>query len=76
MLFLNREHDLVKIDGKYYDGANLSGSTTLSEMKYARESERLNGLSETQLESMLEVDDEWREYPPLASKVDCIVRFQ
>ena len=44
MLFLNEQHDLVKIGGLYYDGANPEGVKRLSDLKFVRDP--ANGLSE------------------------------
>ena len=67
MLFLNREHDLVRIGGLYFDGADLHGKPRLSEMEYVRRwSPELSKKTEEELLSLLEEDWEWRGYPPLA----------
>lgn len=73
MLFLNEQHDLVKIGGLYYDGANPEGVKRLSDLKFVRDP--ANGLSEKtedELEAMLRVDNDWKSYAPLANHVDII----
>lgn len=73
MLFLNEQHNLVKIGGLYYDGANPEGVKKLSDLKFVRDP--ANGLSEKtedELEAMLRVDNDWKSYPALANYVGII----
>lgn len=73
MLFLDERHDLVKIGGLYYDGANPEGAERLSDLAFVRDP--ANGLSdktEDELEAMLRVDDDWKSYPALANYIGII----
>ena len=76
MLFLNQEHSIVNIAGLFFDAADCAGVERLSDMKYVRESPKLSRLSEEQLEKLLEVDEEWRKYKPLASRVGMIEKYE
>ncbi len=76
MLFLAHEHDLVKIDGKYYDGADIHGKKRLQDMQFVREHDSLYRLAEEELEKLLIVDEDWKGYRPLASKVGLIERMR
>ena len=74
LLFLNNEHNVVKIMNKFYDGFNSYGVINLSDLQYVKESEHLSKLSEAGLRTMLKVDNDWKTYKPLSSNVHLIER--
>ena len=76
LLFLNEEHNIIKIKDKYYDGSNINGIKKLSDLTYVKEFEHLSKLSEIELLSLLKVDEEWRTYKPLANHVHMIERIK
>lgn len=76
MLFLNEEHDIVQIDGKFYDGFNSSGVRNLKDLHYVKTSESLNGLSEEKLRSLLRVDNDWKTYRPLKNNIYLIEKVR
>ena len=69
LLFLNREHNLVKINNLYFDGANEEGVQYLKDLDYVKESSKLNKLSEEELINLLKVDEAWKTYEVLANNV-------
>ena len=76
MLFLADEHNLVKIDGKYFDGADTYGKERLEDLQFVREHNSLCKLTEEELEKLLVEDVEWKNYKPLASRVHLIEKIR
>ena len=72
LLFLNKEHNLVKINNLYFDGANVKGVQYLKDLDYVKESSKLNKLSEKELIDLLKVDEDWKTYDVLARNIHLI----
>ena len=73
MLFLDERHDLVKIDDKYYDAANPEGVSRLSDLEFVKNpANRLSDKTEEELQSMLKIDNDWKNYPALSHYVHLI----
>ena len=75
MLLLGTEHDILKVDGKYYDGYNIEGVSKLTDLQYVKESPTLSIRTNKGLTKLLEVDEEWKSYKPLSSKVHLIKKY-
>ena len=75
MLFLNHEHNIVKIDCLYFDAADSNGAEKLSDLQYVKESPELSKLTEEELQKLVIVDEDWKGYSPLANHVGMIEKL-
>ena len=72
MYFLNDVHDIMCIDGKYYDGWNVEGVDSLSDLEYVKR--YMKTWSEDQLQSTLKVDEEWKNYNVFVKNFSTILK--
>lgn len=74
MLFINEEHDVVKVCGLYFDAVNSSGVENISDLEYVKSSDTLKSLPESRLRELTKVDREWMNYPILEDNAAIITR--
>ena len=75
LLFLNNEHNLIKINNRYYDAANTSGVEYLSDLIYVKSSQNLSLLTENQLLKLIKTDNDWKAYKPLLENIYLIEKY-